>query len=251
MKKFLSLITALTLGVQAEAQHFYYKLDVGTSNIYSFAVANLATAGLNTLVDGMLFDNAYTYTYLQTSNNTYGIETKNYDIVGITARDIFSDITAGGKIGYQSFNPSNFNWGIFGSAHYRVNQFKTTIQGIDETFHNDVQRLLLGGGLMFTFGSLESSTRFIIEAGLRYEMPLRYNRADGQKVSDIINSGLSSHYAIRINGNGALQGLGVYADISHYDLFKNTEYLLNVPNIKMFTFGLIYTITPWKVKSLY
>ena len=231
-----------------QAQNLYYRLDVGTNNIYSFAAANLATAGLNALADRMLFDNAYTYTYLDTSD---GIDAKGYNVAGMTARDIFSDITTGGKIGYQSFNPGNFNWGIYGSAHYRINQFKTSIKGTDGEFHNNIQRLLLGGGLLFNLGDIESSTRFVIEAGVRYELPLSYNRLNGQSMSDVLNSGLSSHFALRINGNGLLQGLGIYADIPHYNLFKNTGNEYNSPSFKMYTFGLIYTITPWKIKEMY
>ena len=169
----------------------------------------------------------------------------------MTARELFSDFTAGGKIGYQSFNPGSFNWGVFGSAHYRINQFKTSINDQSDFIHNDIQRLLLGGGLLFNFGDIESSTRFVIEAGVRYEMPLSYNRLNNGKVSDVLNSGLSSHFALRINGSGVLQGLGVYADIPHYKLFKDTGSLSNMPNLKMYTFGIIYTITPWKIREMY
>ena len=230
------------------AQHFYYRLDIGTNNIYSFAAANLATAGLNALADKMLFDNAYTYTYINTSDN---LDTKGYNVAGMTARELFSDITVGGKLGYQSFYPSSFNWGIYGSAHYRVNQFKTSVSGLNEEHHTDIQRLQLGGGLLFNLGDIESSTRVVIEAGLRYELPINYNQCNGQKVSDVLNGGLSSHFALRINGNGVLQGLGVYADIPHYNIFKNSGNKSVMPNLKMYTFGLIYTITPWKIKEMY
>ena len=82
-------------------------------------------------------------------------------------------------------------------------------------------------------------------------MPLSYKGPSGLKADDMLNSGLSSHFALRINGNGALQGLGVYADIPHYDLFKKTGKGMATPNLKMYTFGIIYTITPWKIKEVY
>ena len=248
MKKIIIYFLMTCVLISAKAQNLYYRLDIGTNNVYSFAAANLATAGLNALTDRMLFDNAYTYTYL---NGINGLETKGYNVAGMTARELFSDFTAGGKIGYQSFNPGSFNWGVFGSAHYRINQFKTSINDQSDFIHNDIQRLLLGGGLLFNFGDIESSTRFVIEAGVRYEMPLSYNRLNNGKVSDVLNSGLSSHFALRINGSGVLQGLGVYADIPHYKLFKDTGSLSNMPNLKMYTFGIIYTITPWKIREMY
>lgn len=248
MRKILLSLLMITTLYATRAQNLYYRLDIGTNNIYTFAAANLATAGLNALADKMLFDNAYTYTYINTSGN---IDTKGYNVAGMTARELFSDITAGGKIGYQSFNPGSFNWGIYGSAHYRINQFKSSISGQSEEYHTDIQRLLLGGGLLFNLGDIESRTRFVIEAGVRYEMPIRCNQLNGQKVSDILDSGLSSHFALRINGNGLLQGLGVYADIPHYDMLKKTGSQPGSPNLKMFTFGLIYTITPWKIREMY
>lgn len=248
MKKItLTFLMAYAM-IAAKAQNLYYRLDIGTKNIYSFAAANLATAGINALTDRMLFDNAYTYTYLSGSN---GLETKGYNVAGMTARELFSDFTAGGKIGYQSFNPGSFNWGAYGSAHYRINQFKTSIGSQSDFIHNDVQRLLLGGGLLLNLGDIESSTRFLIEAGVRYEMPVGYNRLEGRKISDLLNSGLSSHIALRINGNGILQGLGVYADIPHYNLFKDLGGQSGTPNFKMYTFGIIYTITPWKIREMY
>ena len=248
MRKILLALLIVPMLKTAMAQNFYYRLDIGTNNIYSFAAANLATAGLNALTDKMLFDNAYTYTYINTSSN---LDAKGYNVTGMTARELFSDFTLGGKLGYQSFNAGSFNWGIYGSAHYRINQFKTTISGQSEEHHTDIQRVQLGGGLLFNLGDIESSTRVVIEAGLRYELPISYNQLNGQKVSDVLNSGLSSHFALRINGNGVLQGLGIYADIPHYDMFKNTGGKSGLPNLKMYTFGLIYTITPWKIKDMY
>lgn len=251
MKRIIFSVLCITVSLSMYAQHFYYRLDVATNNIYSFAVANLATAGLNTLVDDMLFDNAYTYTYIQTKDNQQSVESKGYKIAGITARDLFSDVTTGLKLGYQSYYPSALNWGIYGSAHYRINQFKTVSSGQEDVSRHNVQRLLLGGGLFFNIGDIESSTKVVIEAGLRYEMPLHYKGMDGLKLSDAFNKGLSSHYAIRINGNGAFQGLGVYADIPHYNLFKEIGKQKIGSNIRMFTFGIVYTITPWKIKELY
>lgn len=246
MKKSILLALVIILAGQIHSQsHLYYKLDVGTNHIYSFAISNLATGWLNALTDRMLFDNAYSYTYINDIDNK-GYDSKQYSITGITARELFSDVTIGAKIGYQSASPSVFNWGLFGSAHYRVNQFKTLSNTSDAILHNDLQRLLLGGGALLSFGNIESSTRLTFEAALRYEMPLGYKGYYG-KDTNFLNNGLSSHFALRVNGSGALQGLGIYADIPHYKLFKDNS----TGNLKMYTFGIIYTITPWKIKGEY
>lgn len=252
MKKILFLCLCTCMALRAGAQHFYYRLDVGTNNVYTFAAANLATAGLNALTNTMLFDNAYTYTLLQPEKGSTGLRTKSQDVVGLSARELFSDITAGGKLGYVSTFPKMFNWGIFASAHFRANQFKAVMEEEDNLFHQNIQRLQLGGGILITLGSVEYSTKVVLEAGLRYEIPLRYKGFEGVRGSDILNSGFSSHYAIRVNGNGKLQGLGIYADIPHYGLFKkDSPLVLAGAQLKTYTFGIIYTITPWKVKQLY
>lgn len=246
MKKiFILVLSILLVGNVYSQSHLYYKLDVSTNHIYSFAISNLATGWLNALTDRMLFDNAYSYTYLN-DIDALNYKSKQYSITGITARDFFSDITVGAKIGYQSASPDAFNWGIFGSAHYRVNQFKTSMNNSDAVLHNDVQRLLFGGGILLSFGNIESRTRLTFEAALRYEIPLCYKGYYGSD-TDVLNKGLSSHFAMRVNGSGVLQGLGIFADIPHYDLFKDKS----KGNVKMYTFGIIYTITPWKIKREY
>lgn len=243
MKKIVLIAALALLSMRMSAQHFYHRLDVSTNNIYTFVAANLATAGLNALTDDMLFDNAYTYTYYDLSPNS--IKIKSRDIAGLTARDIFSDIMVGAKLGYQSFNPGNFNWGVYGSAHYKINQFGTEVSDV-VTNHN-IQKAMVGGGLMFTLGNIESNTRVIIEAGLRYDIPLSYKGSFGTETKDVLNGGLSSHYAIRFGGTSWLQGIGVYADIPHYNALKDAVGC----KLKMYHFGIVYTISPWKLKEAY
>lgn len=250
-KKILLIITFVAFCMQAKPQHLYHRLDIGASNLFTFVVANLATAGLNYASNDMLFDNAYTYTWLQTGSTPSNVSAKGYNVAGLTARDLFNDITFGGKIGYQSAEPTAFNWGVFGSAHYRLNQFKTEIDGQNQLFRHTVHRLQLGGGILLKLGDIESSTRFVVEAGLRYELPISYKGESGMGTSDMLNSGLSSHFSLRINGKGAFQGLGLYADIPHYNLFKKMDIQFGTAKIKPYSFGIIYTITPWKIKDLY
>lgn len=249
--KTLCIVALFFMPFTCKAQHLYYRMDVATNNIYTFAATNLATAGINALTDEMLFDNAFTYTYIQNVDKNSNVNIKNPNILGLTARDIFSDITFGGKLGYQSFFPGSFNWGVYGSAHYRVNQYKVEADNTDASFRNNVQRLMLGGGVLLNLGSVESSTKIVLEAGLRYEIPIYYKGISDLKQSEMLNKGLSSHYALRINGNGLLQGLGVYADIPHYKMFKKSGIQYGTPDVKMYSFGIMYTITPWKIKDIY
>lgn len=250
MKKVLFFIILFVAMQQANAQHFYHRIDVGTNNIYTFVASNLITAGLNAATNDMLFDNSYNYTYMDLSTNE-SVETKNYDVLGLTARDIFNDIRVGAKLGYQSFNFGAFNWGIYGSAHYKLNQFKTKVDGSDIWTKHNIQKIMLGGGLMMIFGSMENSTRVIIEAGLRYDTPFNYRGACGDNFKDVLNRGLSSNVSVRFGGKSWLQGLGLYADIPHYNMFKSGGEYFSNPQLKMYSFGVVYTISPWKFKDAY
>lgn len=250
MKKTLLIGILFMVVQQVNAQHFYHRIDVGTNNIYTFVASNLITAGLNAATNDMLFDTSYNYSYLDLSANE-SVNTKNYDMLGLTARDIFSDVRIGTKLGYQSFNFGTFNWGIYGSVHYKLNQFKTQVEGMDVFAKHKIQKLMLGGGLMMILGSMENSTRVIIEAGLRYDTPLSYKGGCGEEVNNILNSGLSSNVSIRFGGTSWLQGLGLYADIPHYNMFKSGGGYLNNPQLKMYSFGIVYTISPWKFKDAY
>lgn len=245
MKKLISIIILAFFCSKISAQHFYHRLDVSTGNIYSFVASNLATAGINALADDMLFDNAFNYTYVNLSSENQPLKTKMRDIAGLTARDLFNDVRLGVKLGYQSFNPGNFNWGVYGSAHYKINQF-----GIDESdvvTNNIIHKVMIGGGMMFTLGNIESYTKVIIEAGLQYDIPLKYKGQFGTDVDNVLSKGLSSHFALRFGGTSWLQGIGLYADIPHYNMLKD-----NIKcNLKMYHFGIVYTISPWKMKAAY
>lgn len=83
------------------------------------------------------------------------------------------------------------------------------------------QRLQVGGGLMLIFGSIESSSRFIFDGGLRYNLPFGFS-ADGYEDSanDMLNKGISSHYMFKWSwGNGV--AVGATLDLMHYNLFKD------------------------------
>lgn len=253
MKKTLITLLAMGMaGLSASAQHFYRSIDVSTGNLYSFVVANLASAGINYLTDNMLVDNYYSYT--TSTIDVAGApdaKVKNYSITGVTARDAFNDITAGGRLGYQSYNPSTFNWCVYGSAHYKLNQFKTQLSSADLLARHRVQQVKVGGGFMVSIGDFESHTRVLIDAGVRYNIPIGYKGVCGDDAGDVINSGLSSRYSVRFGGTSWLQGIGVWAEVPHYNLFKSGGAYMPSPKVKMYSFGLVYSISPWKTKEAY
>ena len=245
MKKyFVALLFTFVIASPSEGQNLYYRLDIAAGNAFSFAMANVATAALNKLTNEMLFDNAYSYTYFSGVDNVQNIDVKANKILGLTARDIFNDIKGGGKIGYQTSKQGFLNWTVFASAHYRINQFKVA-QNEEIIYRQNIQRMMLGGGLQFTLGSIEKRVKWIIVAGLTYDLPLSYSGSSGYKVNDIVNSGPSSHFAIMVNGRGVDWKVGLYADIPFYKTFKDMGSQMLGTNIKPYSFGITYTITPW------
>lgn len=238
-KLFLSiLLLAVCFAGQAQ-RNFYHRLDVGSSNIYSFVVSNLGTALLNYATHDMLFDNSFTYSFFSGEGYVNEVSTKRYDPMGITMRDLFNDAYFGTKLGYQSDNMGFVNWGIYGSAHYKINQFKAKFMPEMDYERERLHYMKTGVGLMLTLGSIEHKTRVQIEAALRYDFPLGYAGVYGAS-KDMLESGLSSHYAIKVAGFTWLS-VGVYADINHYNLYNVT---VDKANLKMYNIGITFTITP-------
>ena len=87
------------------------------------------------------------------------------------------------------------------------------------------------------------ASRVIIEADCRYSLGLACKSPLGTDKKQL-NDGLVSHFAIKLASRGMMQNVGVYADINHFNLWKDFR-----PNqkLKNMTFGLTWTITPQQV----
>lgn len=243
MKKLLIvLILALTTMLQSKAQVFYHRVDIMTGNLYSFVASNLLSAGLNYLSQDRLLDTSFGYSVYSSSCDYGSVKMKDYNRVGITMRDLIADSSYGVKLGYQSFYPGVFNWGIYGSAHYKINRLK--MEYSEMLMPQDIHRLQLGGGVLLSFGSIDSAAKAVIEAGIRYNIPVRYRGAWGNDAASVLNKGITNHYSIRFGGFGVLQGLGLFAEIPLYNLVKVNDICPGF-SFRPFSFGITYTIMPW------
>lgn len=227
-------------------RHFFHRIDVGSSNIYTFVVSNLLTGFGNYLTHDMLFDNAYAFTFFNGQYDDENIKTKMSNPIGIQARELFNDAFAGVKLGYQSDRPGFFNWGIYASTHYKINQFRAKFPINDDYHAEQVQYLKSGGGIFVTFGSIKTKIKTQIEAALRYDIPLNYSGTFG-KGKENLAKGLSSHFALKLGGYSWISG-GLYADINHYDLYKETSH---ISKFKLRSMGIIFTITPKRGDDVY
>jgi hypothetical protein len=247
--KILACVAILCGVVNANAQrNLYYRLDVGSSNIYTFVLSNLVTGYANYFSHDMLFDNSYVYTLYSGKIDGGKIKTKGFDPMGVTARDLFNDAFAGVKLGYQSDFTGPINWGIYASGHYRINQIKAKFPTMAGYGKERFIYLKPGIGLLITFGGVESDVKVQLEAAARYDMPIGYHGIEGTKADDVLNKGVSSHYSVKVGGYSWVSA-GVFADFCHYDLYKKD--VVAKSNFKPFSFGVTFTITPKRGEDIY
>ena len=232
----LSLLISINVSAQ---RNFYHRLDIGTSNIYPFVLSNILTGYANYYAHDILFDNSYVYTLY-----TGDLKTKGLNPIGATARDLFNDSFAGVKLGYHSESLSNFNWGIYGSAHYRINQIKARPKYSEVSQIERFQYIKPGVGVLLTFGGIESDIIAQLEVAARYDIPINYKGMYGSETNNI-NSGLSTHYSLKFAGNKPFC-IGVFADLSHYNIYKDHN-----AKLKPVSFGAIFTITPKRGIDVY
>lgn len=250
MKNSLRFISVLLLWIASlsafpQSRNFYYRADVESGNVYTFVGSNLITAFANYFSHDVLFDNSFQYSFFSGETSLGKVKTKPQNMLGLTARDLFNDITLGGKIGYKSDSMDSFNWGAYGSLHYKLNQFKCLWNSYEDYLQERFSFIKPGIGLYGLFGGIEHKYKFQIEAGVQYCIPTGYNGVFGSG-SKNLNSGISTHYALKLGGYVDFSG-GIFLDIYHFNIYKKE--LCN--KFKMFNMGLTLTITPKRSERYY
>ncbi|MDE7441775.1 MAG: hypothetical protein K2M69_06400 [Muribaculaceae bacterium] len=241
----LLLLCVGVLSAFPQSRNIYYRADVESGNVYTFVGSNLITAFANYFSHNILFDNSFQYSFLSGETNSGKIKTKPQNLLGLTARDLFNDITLGGKIGYKSDSMDSFNFGVYGSFHYKLNQFKCLWQPYEEYVEERFSFIKPGVGVYGLFGGIEHKYKFQVEAGVQYCIPSGYHGAFGNETKNL-NGGISTHYALKVGGSVDFSG-GIFLDIYHFDIYKK-EF---ANKFKMFNLGLTLTITPKRSERFY
>ncbi len=242
---FFILLLSTTFSLNAQSRNFYHRIEIGSGNLYSFVAGNLIAGFANYYTHSVLFDNSFTYTLFSGKTDLGSVKTKPENLIGITARDLFNDISGGVKLGYNSDNFDNFNWGVYGSLYYKLNQFKSLWHTNAEYTRERFSYLKPGIGFFALFGSIEQKVKYQLEAGIQYCCPIAYTGVFGSK-TNTLNSGIGSHYAIKIGGATDFS-CGIYVDLYHFDLYKK-EYC---KKFKMYNLGVTFTITPKRSERYY
>ena len=249
MKKFLFMLIAsgICCGLQAQSNlriknhNLIFNAEIASGSPYTIAASSVITGLANYyLLNDAFFENAFAYNLYTTNVDDLKVRTMNP--MGLTASNLFNNLQAGLKLGYQTYNPEFFNCGIYASAHYKSDQFEVAYND-DNMERHRAQRVLFGATALLSLGSMEQPSRVIIEAGVRYSLAVAYKSPLGNDI-DQLNNGLVSHFAIKVAGRDMWQNIGVYADINHFNLWKDY-----IPGQKLnnYTFGITWTITPQQV----
>ena len=237
----LVIIMSMACVNAAQAQrHFYNRVELGGGNVWTFAGLELASVVVNQLTHRPITEatmrfavpvseygnlNGYQGFYDWNSDRfsddpEYSSGDNGY--VKFKGKNLLSNVIIGDKMGYLSDKLGAVNYCIYGSAYYNLQQLKIMS---DETNYNSVstQRLQLGGGAMLILGSIEKKGRFIIDGGLRYNLPLGFaSEAYSGSANEMLNSGITSHYMFKYSWNNAT-AVGMTLDLMHYNLFKDTS----------------------------
>lgn len=223
----LNIIFANTVFAQ---RHFFKRIDVGTDNMYTYMMAVMGTAIINTVTKSPLAEPNWNWGIVSSDAtlklyNSFDAEIddngeeKCPEALKPTAHNLWGNLSAGGKIGYISDFRRNINYALYASAHYNFRQLKT--EDYSGLVNQKASRAQFGGGFLLTFGSIENNTRFIIDCGLRYNIPVGYKGSLDANYNDVLNKGLTSYYSAKLSFGdlGAAVGLGF--NCMHYNFFKD------------------------------
>lgn len=204
--------------VHIKNPNLYCHVDINSGNVYTMALATVATGYINYGIKRNLFETAFVVDLLSAENDGEKIKTKINSPLGLTMRELFNDINPVVKIGYKSNSSGLVNWGIYASAQYKLHQFRADCNGDYERFR--YQRVGFGGGLLGFFGRLSDPFHVVVEAGASYSIPVAFSTSawDSPQKSQL-GKGLTSHFAVKFGGSDTFQNIGVFVDIDHFDLF--------------------------------
>ena len=232
---------------RAKNHNLYIRAELASGNIYPMA-ASMVTGLFNYWLDRPVFETSYAYSFLNAHCDGQPLDVARYKASGITARDLFNDIEAGLKVGWQTYTTRLFNWGVYASGHYKIDQFKVQAPGEEAYDRHRIHRAQLGLNAFTTIGSMDSPLKATIEAGCRYNIGCLYHSPYGDDAGSL-NNGLTSHFALKLAGEFLLQDIGVFANINHYNLLRGQDVRGGVDDIGGWTIGLTFSLTPTQISN--
>lgn len=263
MKNKLSAVLAalmmLTSSLAAKSET-YFKADFTSGNAFVDLLGIMATYGVNKGVDkGIVMDNYLTFNSwsVDVDNPSTGmyIHSSSHNIDCITSvkfPDLLNGLGTGFKVGYkQEVGSFIKNWAMYGSIHatynYILMDVRTPGSHLQE-YDNSLLRCSPGIGANVTFGKDTSPVSVMLDVNLRYDIPVYY-KGDFGSGAGCINSGLSPRVSVIVGGPHLKKlgmNIGVFVEGLSYNLFKKSEFFTEMANCEGVTFGINFTMFPWK-----
>lgn len=220
---------------RAHHHNFYHKIELGSGNLYGFGILSGVSGVMNYLLDDAVCETSFEYPIYRQQTAVTDAFSRQY-LLGVLSKDLLHDFSGGLKLGYQSYRPDMFNWGVCLVGDFKREPYSWHVDNV--TTNSVWNRLLAGGNLLFRFGEMGMSTLFSVELGLRYSYGLSHvNEAISSGLQ--LNNGLVSHYAIQIGGPGYFQDIKLFMDYTHFKL-------VDCPDLQLspIYLGLSWTVTP-------
>lgn len=243
MKKILfAFVLFMSVGTVCSAQalgrHTYFHIGIGSGeNVWSAFTYALAANYLNIFTRSNIFESSVEYNFRRGRFDGDKMGFKKFRTYGFRSCDLFQLVQPSVKFGYMSSYRGNVNWGLYGEALYRYEQFRVSPVKSDKDYSKQrVGRALFGGSAFVVLGGATKELHLMVEAGLRYNMGVDAKGVLGNK--EAFDDGLTSHYAVKLTGPRMGYDFGVYVDVNHFDYLKSDE--LKYKNVSM---GLTYCVT--------
>ncbi len=205
---------------RAHHRNIYHKIEFGSGNVYGFGLLSCVSGVMNYVLDDALSETRFEYPIYRSETAVQDALSRQY-LLGVVPNDLLHDFHGGLKLGYQSYSPESFNWGVCLVGEYKREPYKWHVPDIETD--GLMTRALVGGNLMFRFGEMGMDSLISIELGLRYSYGLSHINDALIATDKQLHNGLVSHYAIQIGGPGFFQDIKLYMDISHFKLVDCSE----------------------------
>ena len=262
MKKIISILTILvismsSMSVKAET---YFKGEMTSGNVYIDVLGIWTTYWINKSKENFVFDN-----YLTMSALSVDVDSHSNRMIIANSSDNFlkplysfkfpeflNGLGTGVKWGYQKHYFSFLkSWAIYGSLHATYNYYILDVNKIGEgteKYGNSVMRVSPGIGANITIGKPTSPMSVLLDVNLRYDIPILY-KGDLGSGAGCLKSGLSPRITMIIGGPHLKKkgmNVGLFYEWMNYNLFKPSEYFVEPYKVKGSTFGINFTMYPWK-----
>lgn len=157
--------------------------------------------------------------YMSFKDNGENVDYKMGNPYGFTSYDLFNDVEAGVKIGWQG---AESPVGAYLYGAYSINQHKLRFLGEHDYSKHKIQSWKAGIGVRISplrFLMNEYDWCPIIELGTTYVYNFKYKGPNGSDI-DQLNNGMRMSYAVGAQFDEGDQSVMICLDMAHYNLFN-------------------------------